>query len=274
VAVDVVEMTTADAGARRVALVTGAGRGIGAATVSALVRHGWNVGAVDRDANDPAIPYALAERTDLERVARQVPDRIMAIEADVRDVDALGTAIDALEEHWGGLDAAIACAGVIAGGVASWELPPEQERTVLEVNLGGVLNLARVAIPALLRRPEPRRGRFVAMASVAATRGLPTLGAYGAAKAGVTGFVRALASDLRGTGITANALSPGPTRTATLDESARLYRIGDAESFAYQLPIERLLHPDEIAAVLAFLASDGSSGMTGANVAVDGGLSI
>jgi SDR family mycofactocin-dependent oxidoreductase len=197
----------------------------------------------------------------------------MAIEADVRDVEALGTAVAQLEKRWGGLDAAIACAGVIAGGVASWELPLEEERAVLEVNLRGVLNLARVAIPALLRRPEPRRGRFLAMASAAATRGLPTLGAYGAAKAGVTAFVRVLASDLRGTGVTANAVSPGPTRTATLEESARLYGLADSESFAYQLPIERLLQPEEVAAVLAFLASDESSGMTGASVAVDGGLS-
>jgi NAD(P)-dependent dehydrogenase (short-subunit alcohol dehydrogenase family) len=112
------------------------------------------------------------------------------------------------------------------------------------------------------------------MASVAATGGLPTLGAYGAAKAGVTGVVRALARDLRGTGVTANAVSPGPTRTPTLEESARLYGLADPECFGYQLPIERLLEPGEVAAILAFLASDESGGMTGATVVVDGGLSV
>ena len=85
---------------------------------------------------------------------------------------------------------------------------------MLDVNLGGVLTAARVGVPALLRRPEPREGRFIAVASTAATRGLPMLAAYCAAKAGVTGFVRALAVELGGTGVTANAVSPGSTRTA------------------------------------------------------------
>lgn len=89
----------------------------------------------------------------------------------------------------GGLDAAIACAEVIAGGVPQHELAAAAERAVLDVNLGGVLNLARVAVPALLRRPEPRSGRLPAVASAAASRGLPMLGAYCAAKSGVAGAV-------------------------------------------------------------------------------------
>ena len=143
--------------------------------------------------------------------------------ADATDARALGGRGRDAERRWGGLDAIVAAAGVIAGGVHAWELDAEQERAVLEVNLGGVLTAARVGIPALLRRPEPREGRFIAVASTAATRGLPKLAAYCAAKAGVTGFVRALAVELGGTGVTANAVSPGSTRTPILDESARLY---------------------------------------------------
>ena len=260
----------------RVALVTGAARGIGAATVAALAADGWRVVAVDRCADDPALPYPLGSRAELDQVVAAAPDpaAVAAVEADVRDPDALAAAVRLAGERWGGLDAAIAAAGVIAGGVPAWQVPPGQEQAVLDVDLGGVLNLARVAVPALLDRPEPRRGRFVAVASAAATRGLPMLAAYCAAKAGVTGFVRALAAELGGTGITANAVSPGSTQTPMLAESARLYGLPAAGAFAAQQPLGRLVSPAEVAAVLAFLAGDGASAMTGAVVPVDGGLAL
>ena len=258
--------------APRVALVTGAARGIGAATVAALAADGWRVVAVDRCADDPALPYPLGTRAELDRV---VAGRdAVAAQADTRDPDALAAAVRLAEERWGGLDAAVAAAGVIAGGVPAWQVPPGQEQAVLDVDLGGVLNLARVAVPALLRRPEPRRGRFLAVASAAATRGLPMLAAYCAAKAGVAGFIRALAAELGRTGVTANAVSPGSTATPILDESARLYDLPAADAFAAQQPLGRLLDPAEVAAVLAFLAGDGASAMTGAVVPVDGGLAL
>ena len=100
------------------------------------------------------------------------------------------------------------------------------------------------------------------------------LAAYCAAKAGATGLIRALAAELAGTGVTANAVSPGSTATPILDESARLYHLPHAQIFAAQQPIQRLLEPGEVAAVLAFLAGPASSGMTGAVVAVDGGLAL
>jgi SDR family mycofactocin-dependent oxidoreductase len=261
----------------RVALVTGAARGIGAATVAALAADGWRVVAADRCADDPAVPYALGSRAELDRVvagaSAAAGDAVAAV-ADTRDPGALAAAVRLAEERWGGLDAAVAAAGVIAGGVPAWQLPAEQEQAVLDVDLGGVLTLARVAVPALLRRPEPRRGRFLAVASAAATRGLPMLAAYCAAKAGVAGFIRALAAELSGTGVTANAVSPGSTETAMLDESARLYALPGAGAFASRQPLGRLLSPAEVAAVIAFLAGDGASGMTGAVVPVDGGLSL
>jgi len=262
--------------APRVALVTGAARGIGAATVAALAADGWRVVAVDRCADDPALPYPLGSRAELDQVVAAAPDpaAVTAVEADVRDPEALAAAVRLAGERWGGLDAAIAAAGVIAGGVPAWQVPSGQERAVLDVDLGGVLNLARAAVPALLRRPEPRRGRFIAVASAAATRGLPMLAAYCAAKAGVAGLVRALAAELRGTGVTANAVSPGSTATATLDESARLYALESAEAFSAQQPLDRLIRPEEVAEMLVWLAGPASSAVTGGAVPVDGGLAL
>jgi SDR family mycofactocin-dependent oxidoreductase len=264
----------------RVALVTGAARGIGAATVAALAADGWRVVAADRCADDPALPYPLGSREELDRVVAQACATagggapVVAVQADTRDPDAMAAAVEMAEERWGGLDAAVAAAGVIAGGVPAWQVPLEQQQAVLDIDLGGVLTLARAAVPALLRRPEPRRGRFLAVASAAATRGLPMLAAYCAAKAGVAGFVRALAAELGGTGITANAVSPGSTATPILDESARLYGLPAAGAFAAHQPLGRLLSPAEVAAVIAFLAGDGASAMTGAVVPVDGGLAL
>jgi NAD(P)-dependent dehydrogenase (short-subunit alcohol dehydrogenase family) len=100
------------------------------------------------------------------------------------------------------------------------------------------------------------------------------LAAYSAAKAGVAGLVRALAAELRGTGVTANAVSPGSTATPILDQSATLYDLPGAQSFAAQQPLERLLRPDEVAAALVWLAGPASSAMTGAVVPVDGGLAV
>jgi SDR family mycofactocin-dependent oxidoreductase len=264
----------------RVAVVTGAARGIGAATVRALAADGFSVLAVDRCADDPALPYRLGRRSELDRVVAEAsakasdPGAVLALEADTRSLEQLASVVAEAERRWGGLDVAIAAAGVIAGGVPLWEMPAAELDAVLDIDLRGVVNLARAAVPALLRRPEPRGGRFLAVASAAATRGLPLLAAYCAAKAGVTGLIRALAAELGGTGITANAVSPGSTDTSMLAESARLYGLPGAESFAAQQPVRRLLQPDEVAAALAWLAGEGSSAMTGAVIPVDGGLAL
>jgi SDR family mycofactocin-dependent oxidoreductase len=266
--------------AGRVALVTGAARGIGAATVRTLAAQGWAVLAVDMCADDPALPYRLGSPDELDQVVAAAraaagdPEAVHALVADVCHGDQMIEAVGRAERVWGGLDAAVAVAGVIAGGVPLWEMPADQQRAVLDTDLGGVINLARAAIPALLRRPEPRSGRFLAVASAAATRGLPMLAAYCAAKAGVAGLIRALAAELGGTGVTANAVSPGSTDTPILAESARLYGLASASAFAAQQPLQRLLAPDEVAAALAWLAGEPSGGITGAVVPVDGGLAL
>lgn len=256
----------------RVALVTGAARGIGAATVAALAADGWSVLAVDRCADDPRLPYALGTETELREVAAAAGAEPFV--ADAADPDAMAAAVARAEESFGGLDAVCAVAGVVAGGVPLWEVPPEQEAAVLETDLHAVLVAARVGVPALLRRPEPRTGRFVAVSSTAATRGLPMLAAYCAAKAGVEGMVRALAVELGGSGVTANAVSPGSTETRILDESARLYALESATAFSAQQPLGRLVQPEEVAAAIAWLASPACSAVTGISMPVDGGLAL
>ena len=238
----------------------------------ALASEGWQVVAVDACADEPTIGYPLGTRDELEAL-RRVGD-VTTVLADVRDVVALQQAVSTAVDAHGGLDAAIAVAGVIAGGTPHWQSDIAAERVVVDIDLVGVMNLARVAVPALLARSEPRSGRFVAVASAASTRGLPSLASYCAAKAGVAGFVRGLAADLRGTGITANAVSPGSTATAMLAESARIYGLESVDEFASQQPVERLLAPSEVAAALAWLVSEASGALTGANVPVDGGLSL
>jgi SDR family mycofactocin-dependent oxidoreductase len=263
---------------RRVAIVTGAGRGIGGATVAALAADGWSVLAIDRGGDDPRLPYSLASAADLDAVVAAANEAAgeecaRAVLVDATDGAAMAAAVAEAEE-WGGVEAVVANAGVIAGGVPAWELSIEQEDAVVEACLRGVMVAARVGIPALLRRPEPRAGRFLATASAATFRGLPGLAAYCAAKAGVSGFVRALGADLRGTGVTAAAVAPGSTDTPILAESARLYDIEGAQAFASQQPIDRLIEPAEIAAMIAYLCGPGGAAVTGTTLSVDGGLAI
>jgi SDR family mycofactocin-dependent oxidoreductase len=265
---------------KRAALVTGAARGIGAATVVELARAGFSVVALDRCSDDPRLPYALSTRAELDEVVGRAQRcageaaEVVGLTTDTTDVAAMAASVEAAERRFGGLDVIVAAAGVIAGGVPQWHVPEEQERAVLDVCLGGVMIASRVGVPALLRRESPREGRFIAVASAAATRGLPMLAAYCAAKAGVVGLVRGLALELRGTGITANAVSPGSTATPILAESARLYGLKDRAEFAVQQPVERLLEPEEVAAMIGWLAGPSGSAVTGAAIPVDGGLSV
>ncbi|HEX5268542.1 MAG TPA: mycofactocin-coupled SDR family oxidoreductase [Acidimicrobiales bacterium] len=253
------------------AVVTGAGRGIGAATARALAASGWRVVLVDVAADDPAIPYRLSTRDELEKVAAECEG--LAVVGDVRDQADMDRAVGAAVEHYGGLDAAVAAAGVMAGGVPTWSTADETWDALIGVNLQGVWRLARAAVPALLERPEPRQGRFVAVASVAGTTGMPLLGAYVASKHGVLGLIRSLAAELASHGVTANVVSPGSTDTDMLLATADIYGLADPADFAVHHPTGKLVRPDEVAALIRWVASPESSGVTGAVLAVDAGMS-
>ncbi|MEU9789006.1 mycofactocin-coupled SDR family oxidoreductase [Streptomyces sparsogenes] len=255
----------------RVAVVTGAARGIGAATVRRLAGAGWAVVAVDRCADDPDVPYPLAEPGLLDALAQGFP-LVRAVRADVREQNALRAAVETAESEFGGLDAAVAAAAVMLGGGPVWEQTDAQWRTLLDVDVMGVANLARAAVPALLRRPRPRTGRFVALASAAAHRGLWGLGAYCAAKHAVVGLVRGMACDLRDTGVNAVAVSPGSTRTDMLRATADLYGLADVGQLADRQLSGRPLEPEEVAAVVAWACSADSFAVTGSVLHADGGF--
>lgn len=242
----------------RVVLVTGAARGIGAATVRALVAGGDRVVAVDE----------LSSMTGFADGDEQVVAHV----ADVRDRAALGAAVDLALVTWGRLDAAVAAAAVIAGGRPLWETPEQDLDLLWDVDVKGVWNTAAAAVPAMLAGPDPSGARFVAVASAAGHHGLHHLAAYNLAKHAVIGLVKGLAADLVGTGATACAVSPGSTRTPMLEATAALYGLDDVDAFADNQLIRRILDPAEVAATIAFCCSREAAVLNGSVVHADGGF--
>lgn len=261
-------------GADRVALITGAARGMGAATARRLASAGWRLALVDVCHDDPHLAYGLGTAEDLQSTVDACggPGRSIGIQADVRDQAGMDAAAATARDRFGGLDAAVAVAGAIAGGSETWKVTDDQWDTMVGVNLEGVWRLARAAVPVLLERPEPRQGRFLAVASTGGMLGLPLLSAYGAAKHGVIGLVRALAAELAPHAITANTVVPGSTATAMLDASAAVYGLDGTAEFATHHLLPRLLAPEEPAALVAWLCGPDSSGITGAVLPVDAGM--
>ena len=257
----------------RVVLVTGAARGIGAATVRRLVARGDRVIAVDSCQGSRAgLPYALATPEDLDALVAGGRGQVVGHVADVRDRSALTAGVDLALERWGRLDAVVAAAAVIAGGAPLWETPDEELDLLWDVDAKGVWNTAAATVPALLTNPDPAGCRFVAVASAAGSYGLYQLAAYNAAKHAVIGLVRGLAADLVGTGVTACAVSPGSTRTPMLDATAALYGLPDADGFAASQLVRRILDPDEVAATIVHCCGEDGAAQNGAVVPADGGF--
>jgi len=214
--------------------------------------EGVRVVALDRDA--AALKWCAAR------------DAIVPIEGDVTSPEVNALAVDLAHQHFGGLDIAVLNAGVSAGGDLL-TLPIDVFDRTIDVNVRAVLLGIRAVIPAMRARGG---GRIVVTASTSGIAGDPSLWAYNAAKAAVINLVRAAALDLAADGITVNAVCPGPTETgmtAGIKTVPQIY-----EDLRRAIPMQRWGRPDEIAAVIGFLASPVATFITGTAIPVDGGI--
>jgi meso-butanediol dehydrogenase/(S,S)-butanediol dehydrogenase/diacetyl reductase len=235
----------------KVALVTGAASGIGAATTRRLVKGGARLLAVD------------VNQEGLTALARELGDAVVPHIADMSQrvqVEAMvGTAL----ERFGRLDILINNAGIGAMARAA-DADPEEWRRVMAIDVDAVFFASRVALPHLISA----RGCIVNTASISGMAADYGLTAYNTAKAAVIGLTRVMAIDYAEQGVRVNSVSPGFTLSPMLDLMPQALK----DAYAERVPMRRGARPDEIAAMIAFLASEDASYITGTNIPVDGGL--
>jgi 3-oxoacyl-[acyl-carrier protein] reductase len=235
------------------ALVTGAARGIGAATARALSDHGWPVAVNYRHDQEGA-----------EQVASQLEGRggrAIACRADVGDAAAVEGLFSFLQESFGPVLVLVNNAGVRADGLAP-QLGEDEWARVIETNLSGAYRTTRLALGPMLRA---RFGRIVNVASVVGPRANAGQANYAASKAGLIGFTKTVAVEVARRGVTVNAVAPGLIETRLTE--------GISNGLAERVPARRPGTPEEVAACIGFLASEQAAYVTGASLAVDGGLS-
>jgi 3-oxoacyl-[acyl-carrier protein] reductase len=230
----------------RSVLVTGGNRGIGLAIARALAEGGDAV-AVTHRSGEP-------------------PSGLFGVHADVGDAASVDAAFTRVEEHQGPVEVLVANAGVTRDQLIM-RMSDEDFTSVLDTNLVGAFRCVRRASRGMIRL---RRGRIVLISSVVGLYGSPGQANYAASKAGLVGLARSVTRELGGRGITANVVAPGfieTDMTAVLPQETRA-------GYVAAIPAGRFAQPEEVAAAVAFLASDAAAYISGAVVPVDGGLGM
>lgn len=242
----------------KVAFVTGAGRGMGAAIAARLTEEGARVAVTDLDA-------ATAAAT-----AAALGDSALGLHVDVTDRGSVEAGVGEAEQALGPIDVLVNNAG--------WEriapfLDTDEDLwdRLIEINLKGPLRCARAVLPGMVERQS---GRVVNISSDAGRVGSTGESVYSAAKAGIIGFTKTLAREMARHNITANVICPGPTDTPLLSEAMGEGNDQLVESLKRGIPMRRLGRPDDVAGAVAFLASDDAGFITGQTLSVSGGLTM
>lgn len=249
--------------AGKLAIVTGAGRGMGAAAALALVREGAAVGLID-------IAPERLEGTLAELEGAGVGERAFAAAADVSSEASFASAIERLTGQLGGLDLMASFAGVVGYGPAH-AFPESEWDRILGVNAKGAFLSAKLAVPHMRARGG---GAILLTSSVMAHAAEQQGAAYAASKGAVEAMTRSIALDYAAEGIRVNCIAPGAIRTELLWDAARMF--GEAtdeliESWGEAQPIGRLITPEEVADLALFLLSDVAQAITGSSYRIDGG---
>ncbi len=242
------------------ALVTGGSQGIGAAISLELAREGANICLTYRKHEAEARQYA----EEIQSIGRKA----IAVQCDISSFADAERVVRAAVDEFGRLDILVNNAGMNWDGV-SWKMTEEQWDRVLEVNLKGYFNFTRQVAPLF---KEQKSGKIINITSINGMRGKFGQTNYSASKAGIIGFTKALAKELGGFGVNINAVAPGLIETAMLKESDARDKIIDLAMG--ESALKRVGQPEDLAYLVAFLASEKASHITGEVIKVDGGQYI